>query len=220
MSYVLTLRLDDASFAAFDALRRRHFPPERNFLPAHLTLFHQLPEDDDAAVRPVLATAAAATPAFPLEFTGPRSLGRGVAFDVRSDALRRLRRQLADAFEPWLTRQDAQGFRPHVTVQNKASAESARQLLAALATSSPPANANANPNAEADADSDAEGYGGGSGGGRGSGGGDGRTGTGGGPSAEIVPPRTGRAEGLLLWRYAGGPWDAVDAYPFRDAVKE
>jgi 2'-5' RNA ligase len=169
VSYIVTLRLDDESFAAFDALRRRHFPAERNFLAAHVTLFHQLPEDDDAAVPPMLANAAAATAAFPLEFVGPRSLGRGVAFDVRSQALLRLRRRLADAFEPWLTRQDAQGFRPHVTVQNKATAEAARELLAVL-------------------------------------------------TAATDTPRTGQAEGLLLWRYAGGPWDAVDAFAFREAT--
>jgi 2'-5' RNA ligase len=167
VSYIVTLRLDDESFAAFDALRRRHFPAERNFLSAHVTLFHQLPEDDEAGVREMLASAAGSTPAFPLEFTGPRSLGRGVAFDVRSQPLARLRRRLADAFEPWLTRQDAQGFRPHVTVQNKATPETARELLAALT-------------AAADA------------------------------------PRTGRGEGLLLWRYAGGPWEAVDALAFRE----
>jgi 2'-5' RNA ligase len=169
VSYIVTLRLDDESFAAFDALRRRHFPPERNFLSAHLTLFHQLPEDDEAAVPPALASAAAATPAFPLEFAAPRSLGRGVAFDVRSPPLLRLRRRLADAFEPWLTRQDAQGFRPHVTVQNKATPAAARELLAAL-------------------------------------------------TAAADRPRTGRGEGLLLWRYAGGPWDAVDAFVFREAL--
>jgi 2'-5' RNA ligase len=147
---------------------------DRNFLSAHLTLFHQLPEDDEAAVGPVLAAAAAATPAFPLEFVGPRSLGRGVAFDVRTEPLLRLRRRLADAFEPWLTRQDAQGFRPHVTVQNKATTEAARELLAALTAAAP----------------------------------------------GLAAPRTGRGEGLLLWRYAGGPWDAVDAYPFRAAEGE
>ena len=40
---VLTLVLDAQSFAFFDGLRRRHFPPERNVIAAHLTLFHALP---------------------------------------------------------------------------------------------------------------------------------------------------------------------------------
>lgn len=170
MSFVLTLRLDDATFAFFDDLRRRHFPAERNFLPAHLTLFHRLPEDGVADVAAVLAAAASATAAFPLPFTAPRSLGRGVACDVHSPELLRLRRRLADAFEPWLTPQDAQGYRPHVTVQNKATAEAARQLHAELTAA--------------------------------------------------WQPRTGRGEGLLLWRYAGGPWDAAGAFPFRAPAQE
>ena len=40
---ILTLALDGATFAPLDALRRPHFPPERNLVPAHLTLFHALP---------------------------------------------------------------------------------------------------------------------------------------------------------------------------------
>jgi len=41
-TYILTAEMDDDSFAWLAGLRRRHFPPERNFLPAHLTLFHRL----------------------------------------------------------------------------------------------------------------------------------------------------------------------------------
>ena len=42
---VLTAALDDETFDWLDGLRRRHFPPERNHLAAHLTLFHALPVD-------------------------------------------------------------------------------------------------------------------------------------------------------------------------------
>jgi 2'-5' RNA ligase len=132
MSLIVTLALDPESFAWLDGLRRRHFPPERNFLPAHLTLFHHLPEDPAAGVADALADAAG-TGAPRLEFAGWRSLGRGVAQDVRSEALVALRARLAAAFAPFLTRQDAQGFRPHVTVQNKVEPAVARALLAELA---------------------------------------------------------------------------------------
>ena len=36
-------------------------------------------------------------------------------------------------WEPWLTRQDRQPFRPHVTVQNKVTPAEARRTLAGLA---------------------------------------------------------------------------------------
>ena len=43
---ILTLQLDPFAQTFYENLRRRHFPPERNLIPAHLTLFHQLPDKD------------------------------------------------------------------------------------------------------------------------------------------------------------------------------
>ena len=63
---------------------------------------------------------------------GVRFLGGGVAYDVASPELDRVRAGLARESEPWLTRQDRQPFRPHVTVQNKVSPERARGLHTAL----------------------------------------------------------------------------------------
>ena len=40
---VLTLLLDADTQAWLDSLRRAHFPPERNLVPAHVTLFHACP---------------------------------------------------------------------------------------------------------------------------------------------------------------------------------
>lgn len=128
---ILTLGLDAESFARLDALRREHFPPERNHLRAHLTLFHHLPGDRLAEVIDTLA-AAASRPPPALQVTGVRSLGRGVAFEIASPELVRLRADLAARFRAHLTPQDAQGFRPHVTVQNKVAPDDARALKAKL----------------------------------------------------------------------------------------
>ncbi|TPG55658.1 2'-5' RNA ligase family protein [Roseomonas nepalensis] len=129
---ILTLGFDEVSFARLDALRRAHFPPERNQIPAHLTLFHALPGDALDEVLAGLRTACASTAPFDVRFTGPRSLGRGVALEAASPPLLALRKALAYCWSGWLTRQDAQGFRPHVTVQNKVTAEAAAALLASL----------------------------------------------------------------------------------------
>lgn len=67
-----------------------------------------------------------------LAVTGLRSLGRGVAFTLESAGVGALRTDLARRWEAWLTPQDRQPFRPHVTVQNKVAPEAARALLAAL----------------------------------------------------------------------------------------
>lgn len=129
---ILTLALDDRSFAVLDGLRRRHFPPERNVIPAHLTLFHHLPGEREAEVMGDVAALCRARSPFTLAVTGPRSLGRGVALALESAALVALRRELAERWRDHLTPQDRQGFRPHVTVQNKVEPEAARRLLDAL----------------------------------------------------------------------------------------
>lgn len=115
---IVTCRLDEASFQRFDALRREHFPRALNKLSAHLTLFHHLPGDRIDAVRAALSQAARRAPPV-IEVTGLRKLGRGVAYAMRSPELDAARAVIATAFADSLTPQDRQGFRPHVTVQNK-----------------------------------------------------------------------------------------------------
>ncbi|RJK97503.1 2'-5' RNA ligase family protein [Vallicoccus soli] len=128
---VLTLALDDEDQERFDALRRAHFPPERNHLAAHVTLFHALPGERLEQVREEVAEAARRAP-FAVRVVRVRSLGRGVAYDLDAPELTALRRGLADAWAPWLTRQDASWSRAHVTVQNKVEPERARALLEEL----------------------------------------------------------------------------------------
>lgn len=125
---ILTLALDKPSQAFFDELRRRHFPPERNHLAAHVTLFHALPGEHLAEVEEHVREAAARPP-FDVDVTGLRSLGRGVAYVLRSRELLALREALARRWHPWLTPQDSARFAPHITVQNKVSADVAHRLL-------------------------------------------------------------------------------------------
>ncbi len=126
---ILTLALDPRSHAFFEAERRKHFPPARNIVPAHLTLFHQLPGAEEADVRAILQGFAAATPHFLLAIDGLRFLGRGVAYEVSSPELQALRTRCADAFADRLIPQDRQGYRPHVTIQNKADPREAKALF-------------------------------------------------------------------------------------------
>ncbi|MBP0445189.1 2'-5' RNA ligase family protein [Roseomonas sp. SSH11] len=130
---ILSLGFDPASFARLDGLRRAHFPADRNLIPAHLTLFHALPGEAREEIEANLATATAGTAPVALRMAGLRPLGRGVAIEVEAPALAALRRLLAQHWAGWLTRQDAQGWRPHVTIQNKVAPEAARSLLDELA---------------------------------------------------------------------------------------
>ena len=155
----MTLKLDPATFARIDELRRAHFPAYLNLIPAHVSLFHKLEGEVEQPLR-----LAARRTAIPLSFTGYRLMGRGVCLKVESPELMALRRDLAAAFAAHLTPQDRQGYGPHVTIQNRAAPEEARTLRDRL--------------------------------------------------AEHFAPFDGVGEGLLLWRYLGGPWELTAEFPF------
>ncbi len=162
-SLLLTLSLSEPAQTTFQALRNRHFPEGRNQVPAHVSLFHTLPGAERVAIVRTLAALDAERPAILVQ--APRSLGAGVAFPLSSPTLQGLHARLAAAWEPWLSRQDRQGYRPHVTVQNKVSREEAASTLARLA-------------------------------------------------AGFVPWRT-EGVALRLWRYLGGPWEALEQIALR-----
>lgn len=121
-----------ADQTGFERLRTAHFPPERNQLAAHLTLFHHLPPSalPELRRRLVAATRGVAAPA--ASAAGLMNLGRGVAVRIESPGLAAIRAELADAFAPLLTPQDAAGWRAHVTVQNKVAPDVAKATLALL----------------------------------------------------------------------------------------
>ncbi len=117
--------------AELDRLRQAHFPPERNQLAAHLTLFHHLPPDVAPELKRRL-TEATRAPAPRAWLAGLLDLGRGVAFRVESPELEAIRADLADAFGSLLVPQDRAGWRPHVTIQNKVEPREAKALKFAL----------------------------------------------------------------------------------------
>lgn len=156
---IITAALDAGAFDWFQDLRQAHFPAHRNVVPAHLTLFHALPGDQEAFIGETVKAACAARAPLTLAVRGPWFMGRGVAYRIASAELDALRAELAEAFAPWLTPQDRAPFRPHITIQNKADPETARSLCARLQLEFEP--------------------------------------------FDIT------AEGLLVWRYLGGPWAPV-----------
>jgi 2'-5' RNA ligase len=130
---VLTLEMDGESFARLDALRRRYYPPERNLVPAHVTLFHSLPGERAREVKALLVQVAARERRMEIAVDGVRTTERGVAVFLRSLQLHALREALAAEWWPWLTDQDRAGFRPHVTIQNGITAGEAHRTRASAA---------------------------------------------------------------------------------------
>ncbi|MGC5780457.1 2'-5' RNA ligase family protein [Methylobacterium sp. NFXW15] len=129
---ILTLAFDEVTFARFDGERRRHFPEALNHIPAHATLFHHLPGDRERAVLETITALARTLPPPDVAVTGLRFIGRGVAYVLESEPLAMFRGRLAKEFIADLTAQDRQGWRPHVTVQNKVAPQVARALHESL----------------------------------------------------------------------------------------
>jgi len=129
---IVTAQMARADQKWANRLRQEYFPPERNFLDAHITLFHHLPPQhwDEISARIKQQTAEYAPPRAML--SGVMMLGRGVALRVESDELSVMREQLASAFHGLLIPQDMNKPRFHITVQNKVSGSEAKTLYAKL----------------------------------------------------------------------------------------
>lgn len=128
---IVTATMGDEDFRWADGLRRAHYPPGRNLAPAHITLFRHLPPSLQPELCDRLARLCAGPPPV-ATLAAVLRLGDGVAYRIDSAELNAMRRDLADAFHGLLTPQDEGPPRLHVTVQNKASAETSRALYRAL----------------------------------------------------------------------------------------
>lgn len=128
---IVTAELGPEDLAMFDKLRRKHYPPERNQVPAHLTLFHALPPSAEGEVRRLLANLAAGR-APKAYIAAVMNLGGGVAFRIASGGLDDIRAEIAERLSGLLTAQDSAGWSAHVTIQNKVEPGVARELIRSL----------------------------------------------------------------------------------------
>ena len=125
---IVTAEIAQRDFCWLDQLRRTHYPPDRNQVPAHLTVFQALPPSAEPEIRTRLSALAKARPP-QASIEGLMDLGGGVAFRVVSSDLDHLRAQLVMDLHGLLGVQDVGGWRPHVTIQNKVPPKTSRALL-------------------------------------------------------------------------------------------
>ena len=130
---ILTAELPADLHGRFTDLRTEHFPPERNYLEAHVTLFHALPAQCEDEVRRYLARLVGETSPVEGRVEGLMSLGGGTAIKLVSPDMLELRDRIADHFHGMLTNQDQHRPRLHVTIQNKVTSKEAKALQAQLA---------------------------------------------------------------------------------------
>ncbi|MDB5196489.1 MAG: hypothetical protein JWP88_860 [Flaviaesturariibacter sp.] len=159
---ILTLSLDKKSADYFNERRQKHFPPERNYLQAHLTLFHHLPPAEPL-IYETLERISKSQPPFCLQVVSVVSIGKGVAYKIDCPPLVAFHKQLQQAWQDWLIPQDRQRLWPHITVQNKVAPEAAKTTLSQL-------------------------------------------------QKDFIPFDT-HGQQLSLWRYEGGPWRFLQAFP-------
>lgn len=131
--FIVTAALPPEIQGWAEGLRRAHYPPKRNHLHAHVTLFHSFAPS-------LLEELKTFLPRIVSEFASPQGrvsgimdLGKGTAIALEAPELLSLREQIADHFHGSLTAQDLYEPRPHITIQNKVTKEEARALQASLA---------------------------------------------------------------------------------------
>jgi hypothetical protein len=108
---ILTARIAERDLETFDRLRRAHFPPDRNFLRAHLTMFHRLPVGYSERIVAALERAAGGVDTMTAEISGLQHLGAGVAYSINCQPLQDIRTRLKAEFASWLGPQDMQTCR-------------------------------------------------------------------------------------------------------------
>lgn len=130
---ILTLSIEKKAALFFNSLRKKHFPPSRNFIDAHLTLFHALP-NEVKIVEDIKALCERQTP-FELIIKEVVSISKGVAYKIESNELLQLHKILKNKWQSFLSSQDSQKLWPHITVQNKVQTQQAKDLLGELQNS-------------------------------------------------------------------------------------
>jgi hypothetical protein len=130
--FIVTGELPGEVLAWADGLRRAHFPPERNKLAAHVTLFHAFAPSLREELIGVLGRCASDFAPPKARIDGLMDLGGGTSLAIRCPALLAVRAQIADHFHGALTAQDQHAPRLHITIQNKVARAAARELQAEL----------------------------------------------------------------------------------------
>ena len=128
---IITAELGQVDFSWIEGLRRANYPPERNHVPAHLTIFHALPPSSETELRARLGRIVCRPPPS-TTIAGLMDLGGGVAFRIVSPGLDEIRDELGEHLHGLLGAQDSGGWRPHITIQNKVPAKHARDLIERL----------------------------------------------------------------------------------------
>ena len=118
--YVLTLKTSEEIAQQMQALRQRWFPAHRLKVPAHVTLFHALPESKLPQVEKEILQLTSRTSQFDVSAGRVMRMRKGVMVTLENGDwdVRILYGRLQTAFIDWLSEQD-KSCKAHWTIQNK-----------------------------------------------------------------------------------------------------
>jgi hypothetical protein len=132
---ILTLSLDKASHQFLTNLRSKYFPAHRNFLSAHVTLFHAIPPQRINELDEYLNTICKEQKGWDVFIGEPKKMGKGGVMvsvrerpsgtidGIREELLYNMKKNTTSEGDR-LTDQDLRKMgKPHVTVLNKAENE-------------------------------------------------------------------------------------------------
>ncbi len=128
---ILTALIDPDAQRFFNDQRTRYFPPERNYLDAHITLFHKLPGEESGDIAKHLDHICTHQAPLNARATDIMFMGFGSAYQIEYAELVEIRSSLCKIWNAWLSPQDQQKFRAHITFQNKVKADHAKAVYAA-----------------------------------------------------------------------------------------
>ncbi len=138
---VITLKMDEPAEKFFNAERKKHFPAYCNYVAAHITLFHKLPSNKmeiDTTIEKF-----AKRKSFELNIIDVVLQENGVAYEIKSDDLLHLHKEMQKDLSKFLIRNDRKKLWPHITIQSKVTAYKASKTHAALRSTFKPIRANA-----------------------------------------------------------------------------
>lgn len=124
--YIITLHTDTNLHEKMTSMRQRYFPKHLNKLPAHLTLFHALPESRlESDVLPALKTVTEQTASFPITAGAPFMMPKGIGIAIPKlkggQEARSIHEELRKRWSQagFLSVQDSRHGGAHYTIMNK-----------------------------------------------------------------------------------------------------
>ncbi len=138
---VITLKIEESNQQFFNEQRKKYFPAHCNYVEAHVTLFHKLPSNN-SEIEKVLEKFSTRK-IFNISGCDIVLQKTAVAYEIASEDLLLLHKEMQDDLQPYLIRNDRKKLWPHITIQNKVTAYKAFKTHAALLSTFKPRYATA-----------------------------------------------------------------------------